>query len=135
MTRLLTVAEVAARAELSASAVRYYHRLGLLTAHNNARGSHRRFDESVLDRLRFIRSAQRLGLSLLEITELLSVRDGRPSPVAGNLLRRHLGRLEAEMARLRELRQEIVVLLVQHTEDPQSAVARAAGAGSRDSAS
>ncbi|MGW4158150.1 MerR family DNA-binding protein [Streptomyces sp. NPDC004788] len=111
MTHLLTVADVAARSGLSASAVRYYHRMGLLTAHDRARGSHRRFDEAVLDRLRFIRSAQRLGLSLAEITELLSVRDGAPGPLTESLLRRHLGTLDTEMALLRELRQEMTTLL------------------------
>ncbi|MCV2458204.1 MerR family DNA-binding protein [Streptomyces sp. ICN988] len=122
MTHLLTVAEVAARSGLSASAVRYYHRLGLLTAHDRARGSHRRFDEVVLDRLRFIRSAQRLGLSLAEITELLSVRDGAPSSMTESLLRRHLGTLEAEMALLRELRQEITALLLHYAPDSSSAM-------------
>ncbi|MGW6739340.1 MerR family DNA-binding protein [Streptomyces sp. NPDC055025] len=115
MTHLLTVAEVAARSRLSASAVRYYHRLGLLTVHSRARGSHRRFEEAVLDRLRFIRSAQRLGLSLAEITELLSVRDGIPTARTEHLLRRHLGTLQAEMVLLDELRQEITGLLAQHT--------------------
>ncbi|MBY8864495.1 MerR family DNA-binding protein [Streptomyces sennicomposti] len=122
MTHLLTVAEVAARSELSTSAVRYYHRLGLLTAHDRARGSHRRFDEAVLDRLRFIRSAQRLGLSLAEITELLSVRDGAPGPRTEHVLRRHLGRLEAAMVLLQELQQEMSALLVLHTDASAHAV-------------
>ncbi|MBA2811526.1 MerR family DNA-binding protein [Streptomyces sp. KM273126] len=130
MTHLLTVAEVAARSDLSASAVRYYHRLGLLTAHNRARGSHRRFDEAVLDRLRFIRSAQRLGLSLAEITELLSVRDGSPSPRTETVLRRHLGKLEAEMALLQELQHEMSALLVLHKEASPHAV-RVQGPGCR----
>lgn len=117
MSHLLTVAEVAARSQLSTSAVRYYHRLGLLTAHNRSHGDHRRFDEAVLDRLRFIRSAQHLGLSLMEITELLSVRDGVPTPRTEELLRRHLTTLDAEMTLLGELRQEITALLAVHTED------------------
>ncbi|MET9117590.1 MerR family transcriptional regulator [Streptomyces longwoodensis] len=114
MTHLLTVTEVAARSDLSTSAVRYYERLGLLTAHDRVRGSHRRFDEAVLGRLRFIRSAQHLGLSLAEITELMSVRDGAPVPRAEHVLRRHLGRLEAAMALLQELQQEMSTLLVLH---------------------
>ncbi|MGW0775861.1 MerR family DNA-binding protein [Streptomyces sp. NPDC002835] len=122
MTHLLTVADVAARSGLRASTVRYYHRLGLLTAHDRARGSHRRFDEAVLGRLRFIRSAQRLGLSLAEITELLSVRDGAPGSTADSLLRRHLGALDAEMVLLRELRREITALLIRHAPDSAGTV-------------
>ncbi|MFG3013695.1 hypothetical protein ACGFZB_25265 [Streptomyces cinerochromogenes] len=64
-------------------------------------------------------------------TELLSVRDGRPSPVAGNLLRRHLGRLEAEMARLRELQREMATLLRHHTEGSPSPLTGAGRAGNR----
>ncbi|MFJ5739664.1 MerR family DNA-binding protein [Streptomyces microflavus] len=118
MTRLLTIADVAVRSGLSASAVRYYNRVGLLTAHDRARGSHRRFDEAVLSRLRFIRSAQRLGLSLGEITELLSIRDGAPSSAAEELLHHHLGTLDDEVALLLELREEIVTLLLRHARDP-----------------
>ena len=61
----------------------------------------------------FIRGAQRLGLRLAEIRDLLSVRDTGVCPCepAEVLLRRHLDEIDAEMARLAALRGELTGML------------------------
>jgi DNA-binding transcriptional MerR regulator len=66
-----------------------------------------------VDRLLFIRGAQRLGLRLAEIRELLAVRETGVcacEPAEG-LLRRHADEIDAEMTRLAALRSELVGML------------------------
>ena len=54
-----------------------------------------------MDRLRFIQGAQRLGLKLRDIKDLLAIRDTGVCPCepAEELLRRRLAELDAEMVR------------------------------------
>ena len=65
-TDQLTVGEIARRSGFAESAVRYYEKLGLLTAARTA-GGQRRFERSTLRRLAFIRAARNVGLSLDEV--------------------------------------------------------------------
>ncbi len=69
--RLLTIGEVAARAGLATSAIRFYEANGLIASERNAAG-HRRFRADVLRRVSFVRVAQRVGLSLGEIGAALA---------------------------------------------------------------
>jgi MerR family redox-sensitive transcriptional activator SoxR len=69
--RLLTIGEVAERAGLATSAIRFYEANGLITSERNAAG-HRRFRADVLRRVSFVRVAQRVGLSLAEINAALA---------------------------------------------------------------
>jgi MerR family redox-sensitive transcriptional activator SoxR len=72
-----TVGEVAARAGVATSALRFYEANGLIHSERNSSG-HRRFRADTLRRVGFIRVAQRVGLPLSEIrTALQSLPDGR----------------------------------------------------------
>jgi MerR family transcriptional regulator, copper efflux regulator len=55
--------------------IRYYEELGLLKATGRTEGGFRLFNSEVLARLNFIKRAQSLGLSLLEIKDFLGVHD------------------------------------------------------------
>jgi MerR family transcriptional regulator, redox-sensitive transcriptional activator SoxR len=74
-TDLLTVGEIARRSGFAESAVRYYERLGLLSATRTS-GGQRRFERNTLRRLAFIRAARNIGLSLEEVAAAL---DSLPS--------------------------------------------------------
>jgi DNA-binding transcriptional MerR regulator len=65
-----------------------------------------------VDRLQFVQGARRLGLRLREINDLLAVRDTGTCPCepAEALLRRHIGEIDAEVARLSALRVELVAM-------------------------
>lgn len=72
-----TVGEVAARAGVATSALRFYESNGLISSDRNEAG-HRRYHADVLRRVGFIKVAQRVGLSLDEIrTALGSLPSGR----------------------------------------------------------
>ena len=70
MSTLLTIGEVARRAGVRASAIRYYEEAGLLEEPERV-GSKRRYDEEVLRRLALIGGAKRAGFTLGEIRTLL----------------------------------------------------------------
>jgi DNA-binding transcriptional MerR regulator len=71
----LTVSMLAKRAGVSAGTVRYYDRAGLLPPTARTPAGYRQYGEDAADRVRFIKGAQRLGLRLREVAELLAVRD------------------------------------------------------------
>ena len=75
----LGIGEVARRAGLSTSAIRYYERIGILPKPPRA-GGRRRYDASVLERLAMVRFAKQVGFTIDEIMMLLSGSPGRPPP-------------------------------------------------------
>ncbi|MFD0695366.1 MerR family transcriptional regulator [Paenibacillus sp. GCM10027628] len=66
----LSIGQLAARAELNASTLRYYESVGLLPSPQRQNGQ-RRYDEGLLDRINFIKVAQQTGFSIQEIAVLL----------------------------------------------------------------
>jgi len=64
------IGAIAARTGVNVSAIRFYEQKGLLTPTRNA-GGQRRFRRSDIRRLSFILVAQRLGLSIAEIRDVL----------------------------------------------------------------
>jgi DNA-binding transcriptional MerR regulator len=70
----LSIGEVAERAGMSASRIRYYEARGLLPEPERAAGK-RRYSEEVFRRLAIIDAAQRVGFTLEEIRDLLGSRD------------------------------------------------------------
>ena len=75
----LTIGEVARRAELRPSAIRYYEKLGLLPRPPRKSGQ-RRYDANVLERLAIVRFAKFVGFRVGEIRLLLDGAPDRPAP-------------------------------------------------------
>jgi MerR family redox-sensitive transcriptional activator SoxR len=74
----LTIGQVAERSGVPHTALRFYEESGLITAERTA-GNQRRYPRAVLRRLAFIRTAQRVGLSLEQIRDALAeLPGGRP---------------------------------------------------------
>jgi MerR family transcriptional regulator, redox-sensitive transcriptional activator SoxR len=71
----LTIGEVAQRAGVATSQIRYYERIGLLPQPQRLSGQ-RRYDATVLGRLGFIGVAQTAGFKLREIKQLVAGVDG-----------------------------------------------------------
>ena len=109
----LTVGQLASRTAVRADTIRYYERAGLLPPPGRTTAGYRSYGADAVDRLLFIRGAQRLGLRLAEIRELLAVRDTGECPCepAEGLLRRHVTEIETEMQRLAALRAELLGML------------------------
>jgi MerR family transcriptional regulator, mercuric resistance operon regulatory protein len=117
MSEQLTVAGLAARVGVSPDAVRYYERLGLLPPPERSTAGYRRYDQGAVQRLRFVKGAQRVGLRLREIAELEIVDRGQcPCGHTEALLRQRLAEVAVELARLGALRGELARLLAQAPE-------------------
>lgn len=76
---LLTIGQVAARSGVAPSALRYYESLGLITSTRTA-GDRRRYRRAVLRRIAVVRAAQRVGLSLQEISDAFAKLDPDAAP-------------------------------------------------------
>jgi DNA-binding transcriptional MerR regulator len=109
----MRVSELAAATGVAADTVRYYERAGLLPPPPRTAVGYRAYDAEAVDRLRFIQGAQRLGLRLRDIADLLAVRDTGVCPCepAEQLLRRRMAEVEAEMARLAALHEQMAAML------------------------
>ena len=101
----LAIGEVARRAGLTASAVRYYGRAGLVPEPGRV-GGKRRYGPEVLRRLALIEASKRAGLTIAEIRALLH---GYPDEAAAperwrSLASRKLEEADELMARLQQMR-------------------------------
>jgi DNA-binding transcriptional MerR regulator len=74
-SRGLRVGALATAASVTADAVCFYERVGLLPPPQRTPAGYRVYHMAALDRLRFIQGSQRLGLRLRQIRDLLTVRD------------------------------------------------------------
>ena len=70
----LTISEVAKRAGIRASAIRYYESIQLLPSPQRSAGR-RRYNPDVLRRISFIQVAQAAGLTIAEIQTLINELD------------------------------------------------------------
>ncbi len=105
----LTIGEVADRAGVAHSALRFYEREGLIES-TRSEGGQRRYHRDVLRRIAFIRAAQRVGLGLEEINEALASLPRARTPTAadwGRLSRSWRSRLDARIAELERLRDRL----------------------------
>jgi MerR family redox-sensitive transcriptional activator SoxR len=104
MEATIKIGEVARRAGLRKSAIRYYERIGLLPEPERVSGQ-RLYEPSVLRRLAMIDVAQRAGLSLDEIRELLEAGSEPISAQLQALAARKLPEIEALIARAEAMRE------------------------------
>lgn len=72
----LTIGHMAEQAGVNLQTIRYYQRRGLIDVPAKPAQGYRRYAPSTVDRVRFIKQAQRLGFTLKEIRELLDLGDG-----------------------------------------------------------
>lgn len=110
---LKRIGSVAKDSGLPIKTIRYYDELGLLKTFGRTEGNYRLFDSGVFGRLRFIKRAQSLGLSLLEIKEFLGVHDQGDLPCdhIKVKLEEKLTQIEQQLQQLQILKQELNGLL------------------------
>jgi DNA-binding transcriptional MerR regulator len=77
---VLTITDLAAELGIRSETLRYYERTGLISSAGRTPGGYRLYGSDVADRVRFIKSAQRSGLRLRDIDELLVIMDAGNCP-------------------------------------------------------
>ncbi|RTR06468.1 Hg(II)-responsive transcriptional regulator [Halomonas nitroreducens] len=101
--KTLTIGGLAKAAGVHVETIRYYQRRGLLRVPERPVGGIRRYGRRDLERLGFVRAAQRLGFSLDEVAELLHLDDGLHCDEASALAERKLAEVRERIADLRRI--------------------------------
>jgi len=106
MSDLLVISEVAKRSGVAASALRFYEERGLIKSEREG-AAQRRYPRSVLRRLAFIVFAQRIGLTLDEISAELAKLPPDRAPTGkdwSRLSKTWTARIDERIAELERLR-------------------------------
>ncbi len=108
----MRIGELAHGGGVTPKTIRFYEARGLLPAPARTSSGYREYENSDLDRLRFIKTAQRLGFSLDEIREILSFRDRaeRPCNFVLSALDRRLADIDRTIAELTDVRSNLADL-------------------------
>jgi MerR family redox-sensitive transcriptional activator SoxR len=107
---LVPIGQLAQRAGVAASALRYYEELGLIGPSTRTGQGKRHYTRDTLRRVAFIRSAQQVGLSLGEIAAALATLPDRRTPSPDDwtaLSMAWRSRLDAQIALLEALRDQL----------------------------
>ena len=105
----LKIGQLARNAGVTAKAIRFYERKRILPPARRGLNRYRLYDEDAVDMLRFIKQASSLGLTLAEIKEIISIREGGRPPCTHvhRLLRDKAVELDRKLKDLVEVRRRI----------------------------
>ena len=109
----MRIGALAEAAGVNIPTVRYYERRGIIPRPPRTSSGYRRYDQDVLDRIRFIKRAQDLGFTLEEIGDLLALRvdDRRACGVVEAATRAKLADVQAKLRDLQRLRNVLTRLV------------------------
>lgn len=99
----LKIGELASRADTNNETLRFYESKGLLAAPRRTEAGYRLYTEDDLARVRFILRARRMGFSLKDIEDLLSLKVDREHSTCGDVK-------ELAEAKLVDIRERIAEL-------------------------
>lgn len=107
--RYIGIGELARESGCKPETVRYYEQIGLLPSAPRNEGNQRRYTTAAIRRLTFIRHARDFGFSVEAVRELLQMADHPDMPCneVDTLAKRHLAEVEARLARLTSVRDEL----------------------------
>lgn len=102
-SRGMLIGDVAKTLAVGIQTLYYYEREGLLPSPERSESGYRLYTADMMDRVRFIRKAQALGLALHEIKDILELAEQGTSP-CGRVQESLVAKLREVDERLRELR-------------------------------
>jgi MerR family copper efflux transcriptional regulator len=105
----LKVGEVAKAAGVGVQTLHYYERVGLLPKPARSATNYRLYSPETVRRVRFIKKAQAVGLTLEETKQILDLKDHGRAPCAkvAELGEKHLQEIDARLAQLRAYRRAL----------------------------
>ena len=108
----MRIGEAADAVGINPKTIRYYEDIGLLPDPERTPSGYRDYTAVDVDRLVFVKTAQRLGFSLAEITEILAFRERGQPPCTYvlDVLQRQVRDLDRRIAELQDLRDELAAL-------------------------
>lgn len=110
--RDLRIGELARASGYSDTTLRYYDQIGLLRPKARTSAGYRMYGHDAMERLRFVRNAQSLGLRLSDIQTILEITDsGRvPCEHVLSVVDGELAQIASQLERLQTLRGELLGL-------------------------
>ncbi len=116
----MRIGQLAERLGVNTKTIRYYESIGLLPAPARRPSGYRVYGEADAERLAFVRTAQRFGLSLDQIGEILAFRDRgeRPCDYVLDAVRGEVADLDRRISELQGMRHELGRLLVHAESQP-----------------
>lgn len=116
----MRIGELADRLGITAKTIRYYERIGLLPEPQRRPSGYRMYGAEEADRLAFVRSAQRFGLRLDEIREVIALRDRgeRPCGYVLETVRRELTDLDRRIGEMQAVRAQLSDLVARAEGSP-----------------
>ena len=112
----MTIGTLARDAGVNIETIRYYQKRGLLQEPPKPREGYRRYPRNSVDRVRFIKRAQKLGFTLEEIIVLLKLGDENCAETQ-KLAAQKLQLIEARLADLEKMRKTLTDLVSQCGQD------------------
>jgi DNA-binding transcriptional MerR regulator len=108
----MRIGEAADAVGINPKTIRYYEDIGLLPDPERTPAGYRDYTTVDVDRLVFVKTAQRLGFTLAEVGEILAFRERgqRPCTYVLGVLERQVGDLDRRISELQDLRSELVDL-------------------------
>lgn len=105
----ITIGELSSRTSVKVPTIRYYEQIGLLDAPPRSAGGQRRYGQSQVSRLNFIRHARELGFEVDDIRELLAMTEQPQASChqADSIAQAHLAEVDRRIASLQALRGEL----------------------------
>jgi DNA-binding transcriptional MerR regulator len=109
----MRIGQLAESAGVNPKTIRFYESIGVLPEPRRTSSGYRDDDDEHVERLRFIKGAQRLGLKLEDVAEILRFRDRgeRPCDYVVDVVRRELDDLNERMREMRRLKRELASLI------------------------
>ncbi|WP_414675494.1 Hg(II)-responsive transcriptional regulator [Methylocaldum sp.] len=121
MQENFTIGALGKKAGVNVETVRFYQRRGLLAEPEKPLSGIRRYTENDVLRVRFIKEAQKLGFSLAEIADLLSLEDGRHCREAREIALRKLAAIRERIESLQGMERTLADLVEHCTENNDQA--------------
>ncbi|WP_047309342.1 MerR family transcriptional regulator [Rhodopseudomonas palustris] len=111
----LAIGDLGRQTDTKVETIRYYERIGLLSAPARTPGNYRAYTEEHLNRLSFIRRARDLGFSLDQVRALLDLSDERERScdAIDTIAKQHLAEVDRKIADLKALRRELNHMITQ----------------------
>lgn len=106
-----TIGSLAKQAGVNVETIRYYQRRSLVGEPERPLGRVRRYTNAHAQRLRFIKEAQKMGFSLDEVAELLTLEDGRHCREAERIGLRKLTMVRERIAQLSKIEHVLATLV------------------------
>ncbi len=111
MPQSYTIGSLARQVGVNVETIRYYQRRGIAQEPAKPPGGIRHYTEEHARRLRFIKEAQKLGFSLDEVGDLLSLEDGLHCRQVEEIAGHKLAIVRERMAQLGKIENVLAVLV------------------------